>query len=73
VTTELKEQKFRTWNKSRLHGEQKFSPRNKSWLEKLEQNIASSEQIATIELNQKKLTLKERTLPNNKEIVFRKT
>jgi hypothetical protein len=53
--------------------EKKISPRNKSWLEKLEQNIASSEQIATTELNQKKLTLKEHTLPNNKEIVFRKT
>jgi hypothetical protein len=37
MTTELEEQKFRTWNKSRLYGEQKFSPRNKSCLEKLEQ------------------------------------
>jgi hypothetical protein len=37
MTTELEEQKFITWNKSRLYGEQKFSPRNKSCLEKLKQ------------------------------------
>jgi hypothetical protein len=42
MTTELKEQKIRTWNKSRSHGEQNFSPRNKSWLEKLEQKYSVS-------------------------------
>jgi hypothetical protein len=39
MTTELKEQKFRMWNKSRLHGE-KISPRNKSWLEELEEKYS---------------------------------
>jgi hypothetical protein len=42
MTTELKEQKFRRWNKLRLYGEQNFNPRKKSWIEKLEQKYSIS-------------------------------
>jgi hypothetical protein len=55
MNIELKEQKFRPKTNQKLHGEQNFSPRNKSWLEKVETKIVSAKQIMTTELKEQKI------------------